>query len=60
MHPRCVSKTDGKHFPRGGLGVQELKIESTAGEMFWKEKNSVFCAFIANIWLEKNKNDLEL
>ena len=37
-----------------------MKIESTAVEMFWKEKNTVFCAFIANIWPEKKKNSLKL
>ena len=37
-----------KHFPRVESAIHEMKIESTAVEMFWKEKNTVFCAFIAN------------
>jgi hypothetical protein len=28
--------------------------------MFWKEKNTVFCAFIAYIWSENKRNDVEL
>ena len=42
-----------KHFPRVESAIHEMKIESTAVEMFWKEKNTVFCAFIANICPEK-------
>jgi hypothetical protein len=37
-----------------------MKIESTTVEMFWKDNNTVFCAFIANICLEKKKNRLKL
>jgi hypothetical protein len=37
-----------------------MKIESTAGEMFRKEKRTVFCEFIANICLVKKKNSLKL
>ncbi len=56
----CVSKINGKHFPRVELGIHEMKIETTAVEMFWKEKDAVFCAFIANICPENKRNDLEL
>ncbi len=45
----CVSKNNLKHFPRVEAAIHEMKIESTTVEMFWKEKNTIFCAFIANI-----------
>jgi hypothetical protein len=37
-----------------------MKIESTTVEMFRKEKNTVFCAFIANTCPEKKENSLIL
>ena len=37
-----------------------MKIESTPVELFWKEKNTVFCAFITNICPEKKKDSLKL
>jgi hypothetical protein len=37
-----------------------MKIESTAVEMLWKEKNTVFCEFIYNICAEKKRNSLKL
>ena len=56
----CVNKIIGNPFPRVESLIHEMKIESTAVEMFWKEKQTVFCAFIANICPEKRKNNLEL
>ena len=56
----CKQKNNLKHFPRVESSIHEMKIESTAVEMFWKEKNTVLCAFIANIWTEKKKNILKL
>ena len=44
-----VNKNNLKHFPRVESSIHEMKIESTAVEMFWKEKDTVFRAFFANI-----------
>ena len=58
----CVmqSKENLKHFPRVESAIHEMKIESAAVEMFWKEKITVFCAFIAKICPEKKRNNLKL
>ncbi|MGV8962354.1 MAG: hypothetical protein ACOH2V_03110 [Candidatus Saccharimonadaceae bacterium] len=37
-----------------------MKIEFTKVDMFREEINTVFCAFIANIWAEKKENILKL
>ena len=49
-----------KHFPRVESAIHEMKIESTVVEMFWKEKSTVFGAFITNICPERIKNSLKL
>ena len=48
------------HLPHIESAIHEMKIESTAVEMFWKENNAVLCALIANICPEKKKNSLKL
>ena len=45
----CVSKTNLKHILHIESAIHEMKIESTAAEMFWKEKNTIICAYITNI-----------
>ena len=60
MSVLCKQKNNLKHFPRVESAIHEMKIESTTVEMFWKEKNTVFCALIANICPEKKKNNLKL
>ena len=62
MHDGCVvyTKINLKHIPHVESAIHDMKIESTDVEMFWKEKNTVLCAFIANIWHEKKKNSLKL
>ena len=49
-----------KHFHSLHSAIHEIKIESTAVEMFRKERNTVFCAFITNIYPEKKKKSLKL
>ncbi|MGV8962097.1 MAG: hypothetical protein ACOH2V_01805 [Candidatus Saccharimonadaceae bacterium] len=56
----CKQKNNLKHFPRVESAIHEMKIEYTTVEMFWKEKNTIFSAFIANICHEKKKNCLKL
>ena len=62
IHNGCIvqAKNNLKHIPHVESAIHEMKIESTPVEMFWKEKNTIFCAFIANICPEKKKNSLKL
>ena len=62
IHNGCIvkAKNNLKHIPHVESDIHEMKIESTAVEMFWKERNTVFCAFIANICPEKKRNSQRL
>jgi hypothetical protein len=62
IHDGCVEQTKFslKHIPHLQLAIHAMKIESTTVEMFWKEKNTVLCAFVANICPEKIKDSLKL
>ena len=53
-------KNNLKHIPLVESAIHEMKIESTAVEMFWKEKDTVFSAFIVNICPEKKRHSLKL
>ena len=55
-----MANTQLKHIPHVESDIHEMQIVSTAVEMFWKEKNTVFYSFIANIWPEKKRNIIKL
>ena len=44
-----LAKNNLKHIPHVESPIHEMKIEFTVVEMFWKEKQTVFCVFIAYI-----------
>ena len=56
----CKAKNNRKRIPRIKSTTYEMEIESTKVEMFREEKNTVFCAFTANICPVKKKNSLQL
>ena len=53
----CVTK---KHFHLIESAIHEMKIEYTPMKMFWKRKNTIFCAFIVNIGPKNKRNRLKM
>ena len=58
----CVNKNNLKHIHHVEFAIHEMKIESTAVEMFWKERNRItsknMCLTLFYFIYMKNRSQL--